>query len=451
MKDFRHSVIYSAHGMFAVAFLYALSAGLLIQWILLPIVMPNLHAGHGLLMGADWVWFNQEATLLAERILHEGWATWELRPKGNAPIGIAAAVYALTGISEPWVLMPLNACLFAVGAVCLYTMFTVFAPRPLAFAAAMPFVLFPSAAMIYGQIHKDVWSIAGVLLISVVWVRFAAYSTSDWKALFNQVMLTLAGALLVWIVRPYMLKVVLATSMLAVFIVVVRAVLVRGDNDRGYTAQWWAGVALCLSLLAIFTNSPSVPSVPSVPSAKELGERDPAAWHHTKWTPVVAEKLFFELAESRRGFSEGYPHAGSNVDQGAKLRAVVDVVRYVPRAFQVGIFSPFPSMWMAPGVSPGADWMRLLAGAETALAYLLLPGVILLFIRCRDRRALCVVVLMLTAITVSAIIIMAIVVSNVGTLYRMRYGYWHVLLGLGVIGWGLWLQRWRVNHRRTCW
>lgn len=479
MKAFK-SVLYSAHGVFAVAFLYALSAGLLIQWVLLPIVMPGLHAGHGLLKGADWVWFNQEAALSAERILHEGWAIWELRPQGNAPIGIAAAVYALTGISEPWVLMPINAGLFAVGAVCLYTMFTAFASRPLAFIATMPFVLFPSAAMIYGQIHKDVWSIAGILLISVVWVRFAMHSISNWRGLFSQAMFTLVGALLIWLVRPYLLKVVLATSMLAAFILVVLAVLARGGNYRGYTVQRWIGVALCLSLLVIFANSRSVPSAPStastattaatpsapsVPSGqdlylldladpsstafKELGQRD-MAWHKSKWIPVFAEKLFIEVVQSRRGFAYGYPNAGSNIDIKVEFHSAGDVIRYFPRAFQIGTFSPFPDMWMAPGVSPGADRMRLLSGVETALAYLLLPGVVLLFVRCRDRNTQCAVALMLTVITVIAIIIIALVVSNVGTLYRMRYGYWHVLLGLGMIGWGLWLQRWRANHRRMC-
>ena len=29
------------------------------------------------------------------------------------------------------------------------------------------------------------------------------------------------------------------------------------------------------------------------------------------------------------------------------------------------------------------------------------------------------------------------------TLLRMRYGYWYVMLGLGVAGWGLALERWR--------
>lgn len=212
MKHLKLGNLFCARGVFALAFFYSLSAGLLIQLVILPFVMPALDAGHGLLKGGDWVGFQQEAVQLANRVHHEGWAVWELRPQGNAPIGIAAAAYVLTGISEPWILMPLNAGLFAVGATCLYMMFSLLAPHRLAFAATMPYVFFPSAAMIFGQVHKDVWSIAGIALVALVWVRFAAYSMLGWKDAVMQVILVLAGVLLIWLVRPYLVQVVLAAS-----------------------------------------------------------------------------------------------------------------------------------------------------------------------------------------------------------------------------------------------
>ena len=144
-------------GVFVLTYLYALLAGLLIQWVVLPFLLPGIHAGNGLLAGGDWVVFQQEAVRMAQRIQQDGWAAWALRPGGNAPIGIAASAYAMTGIHQPSVLLPINTLLFALGAACLFLTFSSIAPALLAVIACLPYVVFPSAAMLYGRKHKDVY------------------------------------------------------------------------------------------------------------------------------------------------------------------------------------------------------------------------------------------------------------------------------------------------------
>ena len=440
MRDFRFGALFCSQGVFALAFFYALSVGLLIQLVMLPFVTPALDAGHGLLKGGDWVWFHQEAVQLANRIHHEGWVVWELRPQGNAPIGIAAAAYALTGISEPWVLMPLNASLFAVGATCLYMMFALIASHQLAFAATMPYVIFPSAAVIFGQIHKDVWSIAGFALVALVWARFAAYSMLGWKDAGIQVMFALTGVLLILLVRPYLVQIVLAASILAVF-VIIQPAFTRTKRS----VQWWAGVFLSLALLVFFVKSPSGTEVSETvkPAAWEPTAGEPAGWTRTELIPVSVDNVLSIVAGIRRGFSEGYPHAGSNIDTEVKFRSAADVASYMPRALQIALFSPFPDMWRGSGFSPGADHMRLVSGIEMAFTYLLLPGVVFLFM-CRGLHG------PTTLVFIQAIvpaIILAMVVSNIGTLYRMRFVNMQMLNGLGMIGWVMWLQHWHAKYR----
>ena len=97
-----------------IAFVWALTLGLLLQLFVLPYIFPDLHAGNGLLKGADWVKFHQIAVELVNKINETGWDNWELRPFGQAPAGIAAAMYSVSGISKPFVYMPINAILFAV-------------------------------------------------------------------------------------------------------------------------------------------------------------------------------------------------------------------------------------------------------------------------------------------------------------------------------------------------
>ena len=133
----------------------------------------------------------------------------------------------------------------------------------------------------------------------------------------------------------------------------------------------------------------------------------------------------------------GYPLAGSNIDLEVRYDSLADVVSHVPRALQLGLLAPFPTMWVSESVSPGSGVMRLISGMEMAVSYVLLIGVgLLLFGLKVNRPAVLVAILM----AVVLILIMTLVVTNVGTLYRMRYGSWQLLNGLGVLGWGLMLQ-----------
>lgn len=413
-------------GMFALAFVYALSAGLLIQWLVLPLLLPGIHAGHGLLAGGDWVAFHQEADAMAQRIQQTGWAAWELRPGGNAPIGITAIAYALTGIHQPWVVLPLNASLFALGAACLFLMFSSIGPPRLAFLASLPYVLFPSTVMLYGQIHKDVYSIAGSALIVLVWVRFAARDASATGGAAGRILATALGVFLIWLVRPYLLKMMLAASLPVVLLLSIRAIVRRAGRDRR-SAQWWVGVSACLGVLAAGAGVPG----------GAAGEGVLAMPAHCQGTEDGAiANLVCRLDQARLGFA-GQHHAGSNVDMEVRFRSLSDVADYVPRALQIGLFAPFPEMWSAQGVMPGAGMMRRIAGAEMLVAYVLLAGVCLWFIGKRLPREVGLVIVVQAAIP---LLILALVVCNVGTLYRMRYGYWHILLGLGVVGWGHVLQ-----------
>ncbi len=74
--------------------------------------------------------------------------------------------------------------------------------------------------------------------------------------------------------------------------------------------------------------------------------------------------------------------------------------------------------------------MRLASGAEMFVAYLLLPGLmIVLWKGTAAMRAL-------ALFCVTTAIIFSLVIPNIGTIYRMRYIFFHVLLGLGIVGYG---------------
>jgi len=76
--------------------------------------------------------------------------------------------------------------------------------------------------------------------------------------------------------------------------------------------------------------------------------------------------------------------------------------------------------------------MRAISGLEMLCVYILLPGVALAIWQARGRRRYVFVIL---AVVVPIVLLLAATIPNIGTLYRMRYGYLQVLAGLGAIGW----------------
>lgn len=427
--------------VFLAVFVFTLSVGLIVQLIVLP-MLPGLHAGDGLLKGGDWVQFHRAATELAQRMRDQGWAVWNLRAGGNAPIGVAAAMYYITGISQPWVVLPINAILFAFSALCIFRIFRNFGEGRIALVATLPFVLYPSAIMIYGQMHKDVYSIAGTVAIVLVWVQLSRRETATWVPALGRFALLVVGCFLVWLVRPYLLDVLLGISILAMLFL-----LAVDFQSRRFT--WWAHAVVCVFATYTFHHVPTLPAIsdnnvdlgaivlteqPIMPSSSARDETSP-----TNRIDAIVSRL----DAIRTGFATGYPDAGSNVDTDVRYETASDIVLYLPRAVSLALFAPFPTMWHSTGKSPGGTLMRTISGFEMMISYLLVPGVALLIFLSHAQRPAAAVA---TCMALMMITFLALVVCNVGTLYRMRYGSWQILNGLGVIGWTtLWhLRRLRV-------
>jgi putative peptidoglycan lipid II flippase len=106
-----------------------------------------------------------------------------------------------------------------------------------------------------------------------------------------------------------------------------------------------------------------------------------------------------------------------------------DMIRYLPRAAVIGFFSPFPDMWLAQGSQVGATGRRL-SGLEMLFTYLIeLLALAGLWYR---RRELTVWLLALTAAVGATAL--GLIVLNIGSLYRVRYPFWMLLVVLGAGG-----------------
>lgn len=398
--------------IFGGGFLYVLTFGLLLQKIILP--LTPWHAGNGLLDGGDWVRFHAAAVQLAQLIEEGGWAHWELRPDGNAPIGIAAALYAMTGLHAPWVVLPVNGILFGLAAAFLWRIASTLCRNPSsALMLILPMFFFPSAVMIWGQIHKDVWVLAGTMVLAFGLLQVG--NRAGFHDFYRLVLWPSIGMVLIWVVRPYAMAVFVAASIMGVM-----AILWLFKPRAGLWSR--AGVFLISQVTVVHFLTVGPVSGPACD-----------VWRQSPPVPLVDRQLA-GIACAREGFRLSYPSAGSNIDTDVSFQTAKDIAVYLPRATEIVLFAPFPNSWVARNEAkmPGGALQRLLVIPEMLVYYLALGGCVwAVAMAPRRERA---IVAALTTYAFFCALTYGLVVTNVGTLYRMRYPFMLLLCALGLWG-----------------
>jgi len=190
-------------------YLYSLTVGLLVQFVILPIIFPSAHWKDGLMVGGDWVQFHTEGVEIAKRVEQEGWSVWTLRHpiSGQAMSGIAGLFYALTGIHKPWVLLPFNAFLHASAGLILYILLRLLdISKKTALIFTIPFIIFPTSLTWVSQIHKDGLYILGMYL---TFLSLALAFSNEIKKNVISILSGVLGAFVFFTVgREYALKIV---------------------------------------------------------------------------------------------------------------------------------------------------------------------------------------------------------------------------------------------------
>lgn len=404
---------------------YAAVVGGLIQFVLLPYILPGLHAGNGLMANHDWVGFHRIAADLAAKVHLFGWPAWQLRPEGQGISGILALLYVWGG-SHPWLLLPVNALLFAGGGTALvWILHELGFSRRAALLGSLPFALFPSAAMIYSQIHKDVFSVAGILWSICGWLAIMRGSEGGTPRLRWGIFLTGTGTWLAWLVRPYLCEVLFACGLLSAVYILVRqwyyGGVVWGNLGAVTVALVFAATPLFFSDSYSYASKPA-PALSAGPS-------------------TVLDSATRRLAQIRLGFTTSSPGAGSNIDVDVQFHDFGDVVRYVPRALQIALLAPFPNFWLKESTSPSAWIERGAAVVEMVLCYFSLSGLLLAWRnRVFRRYAIIPLIFAFALLTLDGLTI-----ANVGTLYRMRYPMELMLVAFGLAS----IVDWRLNPRFT--
>lgn len=416
--------------LFVTLFCFSTIAALIFQKIVIPVLSPET-SSTGLLPN-DPTYFHMVASDLANRISLNGWIEWQLFPDIGATgnVAILAVLYVLFGV-DPSLLVPMNAGLHALSGVLLYKITLEVSDNHrlgiyAGIVAAVLFVIFPSSLSWYSQNHKDTFSIAGVLFVLLAWLKSTNLSVfSDW---IKSLILYIVGIGLILIVRPYILKLIILATILIFLIFLCLSCFKKFRSLK--SANLFFFLTLIITALSLNVVSEQVSNAKDF---QLLGgtyqDWQPKSW---VWTssgllPSKLEENVETIARTRVGLIDYGLKVKANtmIDQEATPSSVVQVIAYLPRAFQIATLAPFPITWFT-----NSNPIYLITSLEMVIYYLSLPGIFLLLVYNRKIN-----VFISIYFSSFFLVVFGFVNANIGTLYRMRYSYLFVLFALGIIGW----------------
>ncbi|HEY0379761.1 MAG TPA: hypothetical protein VGC87_22770 [Pyrinomonadaceae bacterium] len=319
--------------------------------------------------------------------------------------------------------------------------------RRVGLAAAGVVALWPTFLLHTTQFLKDPLFIAGGLALTLIVTTWLT-RTYDWVRAAGMGALMAAATALLVLVRHKFGVIIFAVAFFALVLLVVRQVLERRLLYWNLICPLLVLLVGALTIFSLTATDRKIKQYPSTQGGQPKavagpGKQAPAIVVYkgsvppkTKTPPNftdrlsgATEKIAADLSQTRHRFNVGTPESGSAIDREVEFRDSKDLVHYLPRAFQIGFWAPFPDTWLGAGARVG-NAGRLLSGAETLVIYLC--QLLALIAIWRDPRSLSSWLLLL--IIIFGVTALGLVVSNVGTLYRFRYLFWMLLIILGAKG-----------------
>jgi len=300
---------------------------------------------------------------------------------------------------------PLNLLYYLAILTLCFSLARVIAGKRAAWLASAIVAVWPSLLLHTTQFIRDPLIIMAILTLVLVLTQQLRKIQTWRRAAIGGVISTLA-CFVIWMCRRELWPVVSAVIVLGVVLLLLRILRERK------LLTWNLAVIGLLCVLTIAV--PRIMRSPKPITAERLNvipkNQDPSFFGVLKWT--------------REEFiREGLQKSGSMIDAEVNFSNRADVIKYIPRALEIGFLAPFPTMWFTAGYNVGLIG-RLLGGLETSLTYVI-EALACVFIW-RRRRHLDTWLMFLT--TTIGVLALGLVVVNLGTLYRMRYSFWILMV-----------------------
>lgn len=293
--------------------------------------------------------------------------------------------------------------------------------RPAGLLAAITVALWPSFVLHTTQLLKDPLFILEMLGLILIVVRLLTQTYSWPQSVLIGFAAGAVGAIL-WKTRSDLGPVLVAT----LFLAFVTLALSQFQLKRLRVANLGAMALLIALTVAAMLWLPTHRDAdsPRQNHSQLLVRNSTQAHSELRWWQVGAR-----VGMLRQRFVAMYPNSTSNIDADVSLANNADLIRYLPRAALIGFFAPFPNMWFESGQSVGR-FGRLLSGLETLLMYAI--EALALIGLWRGRRRLS--IWFLFSVAAMGTIALGLAVANVGTMYRLRYVFFILLIVIAAGG-----------------
>jgi ABC-type multidrug transport system fused ATPase/permease subunit len=298
-------------------------------------------------------------------------------------------------------------------------------------AAAMV-ALWPSFLLHTTQLLRDPLLILAVVVLVYCLVELIKLRWS-WRRTLLLGLASSTSLVTVRIVRLPMWYVIVALFGMAAIFFVVRTLQTKQLN-RG-------AVAYALLMVLAFAVIPRLQ--PFFHNQQELGRQRYIENEEEDKLPIEQQvyrrREAFRYALAREGETVPADDA-SRIDEDVKLNSPGSIIRHLPRALEVGLFAPFPNMWLRAGKQVGYSG-RVISGFETLLTYVIESMALVGLWWQRKNLAAW---LLAIAIGLGAVAL-GLVVNNMGAMYRLRYPFWVLMVVLGAGGISFLWERFKVS------
>lgn len=320
---------------------------------------------------------------------------------------------------------PVNLLLYIAILILVFTIGKTIFNREVGLLSAIVVGLWPSFLLHTTQLLKDQFFIAAFLLLVLIMINWL---TKAKTSVISIVSTGIAGAVSAYVMArtrtPYWILLIVVLVSIGFGLLVIRQLIDR----RLRLGQMCSAVVIIFVLVATYWTTPEtslkVAANPhNPPTVAQTGSSTPA-----DATPATLKRRLDLLAVRIWQFRFDYERregGAGTVDNGVVFADAKELLAYVPRATLIGLFAPFPNQWFVDGRQSGKIGRRF-AAAEMLLAYVMIILAVVALWRMKKHLATWLLVL----ISLAGVTTLATIVTNLGALFRMRYGFFILLVPL---------------------
>ncbi len=342
---------------------YSIIAMLLFRLVLIPKFTATKYGE----IPGDSLIYAELALKNAANISTYGIGAFELKPEGQGPAGVATLVYLMTG--QIGFIVIINALLHMLASWALFGILRIWFGVRESFIGVLPFVLSVCMMFWFSQTNKESFCIAGIFIF--MWGYLIEFTNLChkkhkffWKDSLLRYLGLVIGVLLIYLVRPYVAKILLI-SVLPVYLI---SVIISHNLRLNMRFHFFTGFVVFILMfsssdkgsgrtLALLDDIDANCAVIGCDGSRStsvmnrcFAQLKSGVWNSDGVPEFINKKIIMLLGQRCLNLSvlDNNPNKTvifSTVDPDIVFNGPKDAALYLFRAAQIGIFAPWPSHW----------------------------------------------------------------------------------------------------------